>query len=518
MLALAQGLELQAARRPALRDRHASPPVLEKVAKEIGWGKGLPKGQGLGLACHFTFGGYAAHAFHVAVTAKGELAIRRAVCAVDVGRPINPLGIRAQMEGGTIDGLSTALHLEITVKEGRVVQSNFHDYPLMKMVQAPDVEVHVIDSTADPKGCGEMGIPTVAPRACERDLQCMRRAAAQASDPGPIRGGPAIIPRCKASTSTSSSARATGVARAGACGSSPSRRRSARARARPGPLAAIRDDGILVGSVSGGCIEDDLVARRGEYAGRQPHFATYGVTSEEARRFGLPCGGELEVIVEPEVRVDEIEGLLARIAAGEIVARHVDLATGAWRFAAASPTDECERTADRFTSIHGPRWRMLVIGASEIAHYLAEVASTVDFQVFVCDPREEYRSAWRARDAKWIDGMPDDAVVAFRADGHSVILTVSHDPKLDDMALLEALKTDAFYVGAVGSKQTSAERRKRLADFDLTPQQIARLRGPVGLAIGSRTPPEIALSILADLVATRNGIVLEKSQAQRKRA
>jgi xanthine dehydrogenase accessory factor len=163
---------------------------------------------------------------------------------------------------------------------------------------------------------------------------------------------------------------------------------------------------------------------------------------------------------------------------------------------------------------------MLIIGGSEIAHYLAEVASTVDFQVFVCDPREEYREAWRAQGATWIDGMPDDAVVAFKPDGHSVILTVSHDPKLDDMALLEALKSEAFYVGAVGSARTSVERRKRLADFDLTTQQIARLRGPVGLSIGSRTPPEIALSILADLIASRNGIVLEKveSDARRKRA
>jgi len=103
-------------------------------------------------------------------------------------------------------------------------------------------------------------------------------------------------------------------------------------------------------------------------------------------------------------------------------------------------------------------------------------------------------------------------VLAFKPDGHSVIVTVSHDPRLDDMALLEALKSGAFYVGAVGSARTSAERRKRLADFDLSATQIARLRGPVGLSIGSRTPPEIALSILADLVAARNGIVLEKSQ------
>ena len=286
----------------------------------------------------------------------------------------------------------------------------------------------------------------------------------------------------------------------------------------PGSLAAIRDDGILVGSVSGGCIEDDLVAHREDFSGRRPHFAAYGVTAEEARRFGLPCGGELEVIIEPEVTVAHLEALLARIAAGDIVARHVDLASGDWSLEAARAGDECARTESRFTSVHGPRWRMLVIGGSEIAHYLAEVASTVDFQVFVCDPREEYRSAWRARGATWIDGMPDDAVLAFKPDGHSVILTVSHDPKLDDMALLEALKSEAFYVGAVGSGRTSAERRKRLADFDLTPAQIARLRGPVGLSIGSRTPPEIALAILADLVATRNGIVLEKAQAQRLRA
>jgi xanthine dehydrogenase accessory factor len=262
------------------------------------------------------------------------------------------------------------------------------------------------------------------------------------------------------------------------------------------------------------------VAHREEYAGRKPQFAAYGVTAEEARRFGLPCGGELEVIIEPEVSAVELETLLGHIAAGRIVARRADLASGDWTFAPARPTDECERTGTQFTSVHGPRWRMLVIGASEIAHYLAEVASTVDFGVFVCDPREEYRSAWRAHGAQWIDGMPDDAVLAFKPDGHSVILTVSHDPKLDDMALMEALKSDAFYVGAVGSARTSAERRNRLAEFDLTPQQIARLRGPVGLAIGSRTPPEIAVAILADLIASRNGVILEKAarDSARKRA
>jgi xanthine dehydrogenase accessory factor len=281
----------------------------------------------------------------------------------------------------------------------------------------------------------------------------------------------------------------------------------------PGSLAAMRDDGILVGSVSGGCIEDDLVARRGEFTGRVPRFVSYGVTSEEARRFGLPCGGSLEVVVEAGVQVADLEALLAHIGSGKVVGRSVDLATGTWSFSAALPTDECERTGTRFTSIHGPRWRMLVIGASEIAHYLAEMASTVDYRVFVCDPREEYRTAWRVPGTSFIEGMPDDAVVAMRPDGHTVILAVSHDPKLDDMALLEALKSEAFYVGAVGSKQTSADRRKRLAGFDLSAREIGRLRGPVGLAIGSRTPPEIAVAILADLIATRNGVMLEMAGA-----
>jgi xanthine dehydrogenase accessory factor len=279
----------------------------------------------------------------------------------------------------------------------------------------------------------------------------------------------------------------------------------------PGSLLVIRDDGMLVGSVSGGCIEDDLVARRAEYSQRQPAFASYGVTSEEARRFGLPCGGTLDVLIEAEVPEADIVALLARITAGDIVARSVNLVSGAWTLERGRPAATCERSDSTFTSIHGPRWRMLVIGASEIARYLADISAPLDFQVFVCDPREEYRSSWRVPGTAWLEGMPDDVVTAFRPDGHSVILTVSHDPKLDDMALLEALKSDAFYIGAVGSKQTTLERKTRMAEhFGLTQAELARLRGPVGLPIGSRTPPEIAVAILADLVAARNNIVLER--------
>lgn len=277
----------------------------------------------------------------------------------------------------------------------------------------------------------------------------------------------------------------------------------------PGSMLVIRDDGVLVGSVSGGCIEDDLVARRSEFfASAVPVRCRYGVTSDEARRFGLPCGGDLEVVIEPQLDVARVDALLAEIAMGQVFFRDLDLASGAWQFRPAAPQDEVLISDAVFSCVHGPRWRMLIIGASEIAVYLAEIARTLDFRVSVCDPRDEYRSAWRVADVAFVEEMPDDAVVAFKPDQHTVIVAVSHDPKLDDMALMEALKTPAFYVGAVGSKKTSDERRKRLTTLDVSGAEAARLHGPVGLSIGSRTPPEIAVAIAAELIAARNRIVL----------
>jgi len=137
--------------------------VLKVAARNIGWGRTVPRGSGLGIAGHFTFGGYAAHAMQVRVADDGRYAIERCVCAVDVGRPINRLGLEAQMQGGTIDGISTARNLQISIEAGRVVQRNFNDYPLLRMADAPDVEVEIVDSSRDPSGAGEMGIPTAAP-------------------------------------------------------------------------------------------------------------------------------------------------------------------------------------------------------------------------------------------------------------------------------------------------------------------------------------------------------------------
>jgi isoquinoline 1-oxidoreductase beta subunit len=136
--------------------------VLDRAAAAIGWGRAVAAGHGLGIACHFTFGGYTAHAMEVSV--KGDrLRIERCVAAVDIGRVINPLGVDAQIMGGTLDGLSAAWGQQITVEDGRIQQSNFHDYPLLRMAEAPDVEVIQVASEAEPAGAGEMGIPSAAP-------------------------------------------------------------------------------------------------------------------------------------------------------------------------------------------------------------------------------------------------------------------------------------------------------------------------------------------------------------------
>lgn len=277
-----------------------------------------------------------------------------------------------------------------------------------------------------------------------------------------------------------------------------------------GAWLALRDDGLVQGSVSGGCIEDDLIDRmraatlQGEAGPGRPFRLDYGVTKDEARRFGLPCGGTLELVVEPVPDVALLAVLEDRILSGRLTRRELDLATGGARLAdgvrGVGPTWD----GAVLTTQHGPRWRLLIIGAGQISRYLAQMAQVLDYEVTVCDPRLEYSAEWDEPGAAWVPGMPDDVVLAMRLDPHSAVVALTHDPKLDDMALLEALKSPAFYVGALGSKVTTRSRRERLATyFDLTAEQVASLHGPVGLAIGSRTPPEIAISILAEMTAVK---------------
>ncbi|MGF6753010.1 XdhC family protein [Paraburkholderia sp. GAS42] len=277
-----------------------------------------------------------------------------------------------------------------------------------------------------------------------------------------------------------------------------------------GAMLAVRDDGLVVGSVSGGCIEDDLIDRVRQHGIEQarPEAVKYGITAEEAHRFGLPCGGTIQLVLEPLTMQSGIAELCDSVERGELVARTVDMSTGAVSLTPAQATDGVDFDEKRLLTIHGPRYRMLVIGAGQLSRYLCNIAVGLDYQVTVCDPREEYTDEWDIPGTKIVRTMPDDTVLDMKLDERCAVIALTHDPKLDDLALMEALKTPAFYVGALGSRRNNAARRERLKEFDLNETELARLHGPVGIYIGSRTPPEIAVSILAEVTAAKNGVSL----------
>jgi len=289
-----------------------------------------------------------------------------------------------------------------------------------------------------------------------------------------------------------------------------------------GAMLAIRGDGLVAGSVSGGCVEDDLIhrIRNKSLAIDKPEIATYGISKDEATRYGLPCGGKLELVLEPIADGNGVADLLARIDRHELTARTLDMRTGQVTLRPASRSDSTlsfDRL--RLTTVHGPRWRMLIIGAGQLSQYLAQMAQALDYSITVCDPREEYADTWNVEGTVLDRNMPDDVVLAMNPDSHSAVVAVTHDPKLDDLALMEALKSPAFYVGALGSRLNSQKRNERLKLFDLSDDELRRLHAPIGLNIGSKTPPEIAVSILAEMTAVRHGVSLDRvgirSQAER---
>lgn len=279
-----------------------------------------------------------------------------------------------------------------------------------------------------------------------------------------------------------------------------------------GSLLAIRADGQLAGSVSGGCIEADLIERIRSAMPTRPKVLVYGGAAEACHRFSLPCGGTLQLILEPTPPAPLIHSVLDAISQRKPIGRRLYIQTGESELYAPLADELTVFDGQTLNTVHAPRWRLLLIGAGQISRYLAQIAQTLDYQIQICDPREEYRASWDIAGAELLSGMPDDIVRAFNPDTQSAILALTHDPKLDDLALLEALKSPAFYIGALGSRANNTKRRERLRLFDLSETEISRLHGPVGLPIGSRTPPEIAISILAELTAMRHGIELHITQ------
>ncbi len=293
----------------------------------------------------------------------------------------------------------------------------------------------------------------------------------------------------------------------------------------PGSSVAIRDDGLVAGSVSGGCIEDDLVdkARAGALTTGLPQVVRYGIDTDTAQRFGLPCGGLIELVLEPVQPRTRLDELLERLARGERVRRVLTIASGAVELQPATPdqqmSDELQLSDTTLVTHHGPRWRLLLIGAGQMTQYLAEMARALDYQVLVCDPREEYATGFAVPGATLLRSMPDDAIVDVKPDGHTAIIALTHDPKMDDLALMEAVTSPAFYIGAIGSRANQAKRRARLKEhFGCTDAQLDRIHGPVGLKNGARTPPEIAISILAELTAVRYGYRIPEPVAVKAQA
>ncbi len=275
-----------------------------------------------------------------------------------------------------------------------------------------------------------------------------------------------------------------------------------------GSLMAFNNDGQIVGSLSGGCVEDDLLQRvLAETLADAPQIVNYGVSAEENERLGLPCGGTLKIVVEPlaanERSITHIADLLDASQQRQCVSRQLNLASGEFSVQPSGERETLHVSDDCLIHSLGPRYRLLLIGGGELSRMLAQMALTFDYEIIVCDPRQQIIDAWPLAQVTALQGMPDDIVRDYVQDTFSIVLALTHDPRIDDMGLMEALQSPAFYVGALGSQKTAAKRRQRLQQLNLPDSAIDRLHAPVGLAIGAKTPAEIAVAILADLIRVR---------------
>ncbi|MGI1679898.1 MAG: XdhC family protein [Cellvibrionaceae bacterium] len=291
-----------------------------------------------------------------------------------------------------------------------------------------------------------------------------------------------------------------------------------------GSLMVCDDKGEQCGSLSGGCIEDDLLKNihTGKIARDKAQFILYGESPEEAERLKLPCGGTLGVLIEPMdanektlswlrtvKNVIEKRECMTRDVAwssrGSVVS-HQELKTGVngkW-FSVSVEKNASEKFPTTLHQIYGPQFHLFLIGVSEVTRALAKFALLMDYRVSVCDPRPEQIAKWDIENVSLVQAMPDDAVLEHADDAYSAILALTHDPRIDDMGLLEAFNTKAFYIGAMGSMATSKKRHERLLSLSINESDLQRLHAPIGLNIGSKTPSEIAIAILAELTQVRS--------------
>ncbi len=282
-----------------------------------------------------------------------------------------------------------------------------------------------------------------------------------------------------------------------------------------GSQLVIDADMAFQGSVSGGCVEGAVIHEAVEALGDGTcRLLEFGVSDDTAFDVGLACGGQIEVMVEP-IGIGQgpdkalIETLAAHRAARMPVIVAVNLADwsrqiiqhnqadGAQK--ARFHTDRSAREGDLFYGVHNPPLRLALIGAVHIAQPLVQMAKMAGYDVVLCDPRDSFASAQRFPGETFLDGWPDDALAAYGLDARTAVVTLSHDPKIDTPALQTALASQAFYIGALGSRRTHAKRIEALENAGLSTDAIARIDGPVGLDIGAIAPAEIAVSIMAEM-------------------
>jgi xanthine dehydrogenase accessory factor len=290
-------------------------------------------------------------------------------------------------------------------------------------------------------------------------------------------------------------------------------------RSAPRPLGsrlAVSESGLLFGSVSGGCVESDVaVQARDVIAGGEPRVLPYGIADEDARSVGLPCGGEIDVFVAPVSDAELVTQLRRAVeegARGQLttVVHGVDAGEMLLELGAAGTADRPalvqENGRTLFVEPLAPPPLLLTIGAVDLAETLCALAAQLGWRSAVADPRRALLTAERLPSAgSLIDGWPEDALARAGTDEQTAVVVLAHDEKSDIPALSWALRSDAFYVGALGSRRTQGKRRERLREEGLSDDQLAGLSGPAGLDLGGETVEETALSIFAEIVAVRRG-------------
>ena len=274
-----------------------------------------------------------------------------------------------------------------------------------------------------------------------------------------------------------------------------------------GSLVVFRADGSQIGSVSGGCVEEDLIEQllAGAFHGPAVHFTEYGVSAEDNEKWGLPCGGRLELAIQQldSEDTDWVAGARQAMVERRTVLRRVDCISGESLLSATDRFTTLEKSEEYLSHCFGPRQRLLLVGAGQLAANLSTLALAMDYEVLLTDSREWALDQWQGPDIEKILGLPDDVVREHGSDELCAVITLSHDPRVDDMALMEALESAAWYVGALGSVRTTEKRLARLLKLGVEEKALARLHAPVGLSIGSKTTMEIAVSIMAQLTQLR---------------